>query len=63
MIKKATHPVKGEVSLVGFPFSLSDTPLGPVKAPDMLGEHSEAILREFGYADEDIARMRVEKLI
>ncbi len=63
MIKKATHPVKGEVSLVGFPFSLSDTPLGPVKAPDMLGEHSEAILREFGYADGDIARMRAEKLI
>jgi crotonobetainyl-CoA:carnitine CoA-transferase CaiB-like acyl-CoA transferase len=63
MIKKAIHPVKGEVSLVGFPVSLSETPMGPVKAPDTLGENSDAILRELGYAEGDIARMRNDKLI
>ena len=63
MIKKAVHPVKGEVSLVGFPVSLSETPLGPVKAPDMLGEHSDEILCELGFTTEDIARMRADKLI
>lgn len=63
MIKKTTHPMKGEVSLVGFPVSLSETPLGPVAAPDTLGEHSNEILHEIGYTSEEIARMRAEKWI
>jgi crotonobetainyl-CoA:carnitine CoA-transferase CaiB-like acyl-CoA transferase len=63
MIRKAIHPEKGEVSLVGFPVTLSGTPLGPIKAPDTLGEHSGQILQELGYSAEEIARMRAEKLI
>ena len=57
MIQTATHPEKGEVSLVGFPVTLSETPLGPIT------EHSEEILRELGYSIEDVARMRADKLI
>jgi len=63
MIKKAVHPEKGEVSLVGFPVSLSATPMGPVRAPDTLGEHSDEVLREIGYSADEIARMRAEKLV
>jgi crotonobetainyl-CoA:carnitine CoA-transferase CaiB-like acyl-CoA transferase len=63
MIETATHHEKGEMRLMGFPVTLNDTPMGPVRAPDTLGEHTDQILGEIGCTPEEIARMRAEKLI
>jgi formyl-CoA transferase len=63
MIKTAMHPEKGEVRLMGFPVTLNDTPMGPVTAPDTLGEHTDEILAELGCTAEEIAQMRAEKLV
>ena len=63
MLKTAIHPERGEVKLMGFPVTLNDTPMGPVKAPDTLGEHTDAILAEIGCSAEEIARMRADGLI
>lgn len=44
--------------IVGTPIRMSETPLVPgATAPD-LGEHTDDILREAGYADEEIAAFR-----
>jgi crotonobetainyl-CoA:carnitine CoA-transferase CaiB-like acyl-CoA transferase len=63
MLKTATHPERGEVKLMGFPVTLNDTPMGPVAAPDTLGEHTNEILGELGCSAEEIARMRDEGLV
>jgi crotonobetainyl-CoA:carnitine CoA-transferase CaiB-like acyl-CoA transferase len=53
-----THPKLGAVDQVGPPFVLSRTPARVRTAPPLLGEDSDAILGELGYAAEEIARLR-----
>jgi alpha-methylacyl-CoA racemase len=50
----AAEPVR----LLGTPVKLTRTPADPARAPGpALGEHTEAVLREAGYGDEDVARL------
>jgi len=45
-------------ALVGQPFTLSRTPIRLVSGAPEYGEHTDAILAEFGYSADDIARLR-----
>jgi crotonobetainyl-CoA:carnitine CoA-transferase CaiB-like acyl-CoA transferase len=58
------HPLAGTVPLVGNPIRLSGTPARCERAPPLLGEHTEAILRELlQLAPEQIARLRREGIV
>jgi crotonobetainyl-CoA:carnitine CoA-transferase CaiB-like acyl-CoA transferase len=58
------HPIAGPVRVVGPPFRMSDTPGAVRTAAPLLGEHTEAVLREkLGLGDEAIARLRAERAI
>jgi crotonobetainyl-CoA:carnitine CoA-transferase CaiB-like acyl-CoA transferase len=54
---RLTHPVEGEISALGIPVKMSDTP-GAVRRPAPLpGEHTGEVLREAGFSDEEIAAL------
>ena len=57
------HPARGEIHIVGEPVELSRTPASVVSMTPEPGEHSEQILRELGYADADIRRLRNAKIV
>jgi crotonobetainyl-CoA:carnitine CoA-transferase CaiB-like acyl-CoA transferase len=48
MVATVTHPVAGPVRMTGIPVKLSATPGRIRRPPPLLGEHTEAVLREFG---------------
>ena len=57
------HPNYGKIKVINNPIKFSWTPARiKMKAPD-LGEHTEPILKELGYSDEAIAKMKKDGYI
>jgi crotonobetainyl-CoA:carnitine CoA-transferase CaiB-like acyl-CoA transferase len=64
MVTTVEHPTAGTVKMLGIPFRFSDTPASIRRAPPLLGQHTEAVLREeLGFSDARIAELRAEKVI
>jgi crotonobetainyl-CoA:carnitine CoA-transferase CaiB-like acyl-CoA transferase len=57
------HRALGRIELVGQAVSLSRTPSRLATASPDPGEHTEAILRELGYSDSDIAGLRERRIV
>jgi formyl-CoA transferase len=54
---------RGETELVGQPIIMSRTGSRIRTPPPLMGEHTDEILRELGYADEQIAELRAAEVI
>jgi CoA:oxalate CoA-transferase len=52
-----------EIIVVGTPIEMTATPLEPGSTAPGLGEHTDEVLREFGYSDEAIAGFREQGAI
>ena len=52
------HPAWGAIRQVGIPFELSATPASIRTPPPLLGEDTDEILGELGYARDEIERLR-----
>jgi len=63
MLKELDHPKAGKVRVTGIPVKLSDTPGEVETAPPVLGQHTQEILNELGYSDQDVEKLRQEKIV
>ena len=55
---KVRHPERGDMRLVGSAIRLSATPIVIEKPPPVLGEHTEALLKQLGYDEKAVSRLR-----
>lgn len=63
MVVEMPHPAADKVKLVGSPLKLSRTPVTYRRHPPLVGEHTEEILKELGYSEEEIRRLVRERVI
>jgi formyl-CoA transferase len=63
LIAEVDHPVAGRVRAPGIPVRLSDTPGSVRRYPPLLGEHTDEVLRDLGYSDGEIAKLRADGAI
>jgi crotonobetainyl-CoA:carnitine CoA-transferase CaiB-like acyl-CoA transferase len=57
------HPSLGDIQIVNQPVELSRTPCRIRYATPERGEHTDEVLREFGYDDQAIAGLRARKVV
>ena len=58
MIMNLQHTSLGEIKVPGIPVKLSETPGSGRRAPPLLGEHQEEVLRESGFSALEIAALK-----
>jgi formyl-CoA transferase len=61
--QSVTRKDKSKMRLVGQPMTLSRTPSKLVVRPPELGEHTDAVLKEFGFSARDIAALHKAKAV
>ena len=62
-VEEVDHPIAGRVRLLRFPIELSSGRATVSRPPPMPGEHADEILREVGYAEADVRRLRDARVI
>jgi crotonobetainyl-CoA:carnitine CoA-transferase CaiB-like acyl-CoA transferase len=60
MVTGFDDPKKGKMMLLSSPLKMSETPPDIRSAPAAFGEHTEEVLRELGFQEEEIRRMKKE---
>jgi formyl-CoA transferase len=57
------HPTVGSLRQTGIPYRFSESPGALRLPPPLLGQHTDEVLQDLGYAKEEIERLRQEGVI
>lgn len=57
------HPHSDALRLVASPMKLSATPVQYRRPPPLLGEHTDEVLREFGWTEDDLQQLRTRHVL
>ena len=63
MLLESEHPTAGRIQLIGFPVKLSRTPCQITYPPPCFGQHTDEILKELNYSEEEICALRTGGVI
>ena len=63
MIETMLHPTIGATRVIGAPIKLSKNPASLRTPPPVLGQHTDAVLKEIGYDAATIASLRTKQII
>ena len=58
VVRQMEHPTAGEIDVLEHPLNFENARSGFRSAPPLLGADTEAVLKELGYTDEDVAALR-----
>ena len=63
MLLEVIHPKIGKIPMTGLPVQLSENPPQVFLPPPVLGEHTAAVLREFGFREEEIEHLFADQVV
>ena len=63
MLTHLPHPRIPDFQAVATPIRLSETPAGATSAPPLLGQHTDAVLADLGYAAAQIEALRAAGVV
>lgn len=57
MHQSVSHPETGSIEMPGSPMHFSRTPTRISRYPPRLGEHTRAVLHDYGYSSEEVKEL------
>lgn len=63
MVTGVDHPTAGHLQVTGVPVKFSDTPGAVDRPPPLLGQHTDEVLADLGFADDAVADLRRQGVV